>query len=571
MAALVGIAPTPRLFGAVNPQLSIELNALGEARLAPAAYARGSAVAVANRFRASDTLRWPVTGRLAHRFADDLFDRVHVLPTALALGNVVSELTRELFVWNAWRATPQTLTALRLEGDAGSTLTAPGALPLMLRPLQERVLTLTVGLDGPPVIDARAILDFADGTAWSIRIDGLRLNAWTLPPDWNEPLVETLAWLTDVQVAVAGTVTRTPLRDAPRRSWEFAVLADRRERRFVEHALFDWSARVWALPVFVDTTWLRAPVALGAGEIAIATAGLDFAVGSLAMLSRDVATYELVEVTEITADRLRLRAPTRRAWPRGTRLLPCRTARLTDAPELRRLNDQVMRTQVRFEATEPCDCPAALPATRYRGFPVLEHRRDETRDPAASLVRRFEVLDSEVGRSHTDDLSGLAWTTQSHAWRLVGRAARAAHRSLLYGLQGRAEALWLPTWTDDLEIVETIGESAVTLTVAACGVARSLRQQVGRRHLRIELTDGTVFYRAVEASTEIALANDALGERLRIDAALGIVVRPERVRIVSWMALVTLAGDTVELRHHADSDGLLDCGVTFAGIPAEEP
>jgi hypothetical protein len=40
---------------------------------------------------------------------------------------------------------------------------------------------------------------------------------------------------------------------------------------------------------------------------------------------------------------------------------------------------------------------------------------------------------------------------------------------------------------------------------------------------------------------------------------------------VSWLALVTLAGDTVELRHHADSDGLLDCAVSFAGIPAEEP
>ena len=80
-----------------------------------------------------------------------------------------------------------------------------------------------------------------------------------------------------------------------------------------------------------------------------------------------------------------------------------------------------------------------------------------------------------------------------------------------------------------------------------------------------------VFYRAIEASTEIALANGETGERLRMDAALGRLVTPERVRLVCWMALVTLAGDTVELQHHADSEGLLDCAVTFAGIPAEEP
>jgi hypothetical protein len=571
MAALLGIAPTPRLFGAINSALSVELNALGEGAFAPASYARERLVARGGAFRAPDALNWPATGRLAHRFADDLFDRIHVLPTALSLGNVVSELTREIAVWNAWRATPQTLTALHLIGDAGSTLAAPVALPMSLRPMQERVLTLTVGLVGPPVIDAAAVLSFADGSTWSIRIDGLRLNAWSLPPDWTEPVIETLAWLTDVQVAIAGTVTRTPLRDAPRRSWEFAVLADRRERRWVEHALFDWTGRVWALPVFVDSTWCRAAVPAGATEIPVATAGLDFAVGSLAMLWRDVATYELVEVAQIASDRIGLRAPTRRAWSIGTGLFPCRTARLTDAPELRRHNDRLMQTQLRFEATEPCDWPAALPATRYRGFPVLEHRRDETRDPSASFARRFDLLDGEVGRSHLDDLSGLAWTTQSHAWRLMGRAERAAYRSLLYGLQGRAEALWLPTWTDDLDVIETIGESAVTLTVAACGISRSLRQQAGRRHIRIELTDGTVFYRAIEASSEIALANGETGERLRIDVALGLVVRPERVRLVCWMALVTLAGDTVELQHHADSEGLLDCAVTFAGIPAEEP
>lgn len=574
MAGLIGLAPTPRAFGAANPMLSIELNALGEGAFAPGTDARERLTAGAGAFRAPEALRWPATGRLAHRFAEDLFDRVHVLPTALSLRNVVSELTREIAVWNAWRTLPQTLTALRLDGDAGSTLAAPGALPLALRPLQERVLTLTVGLDGPPVIDAVAVLSFADGANWSIRIDGLRLNAWSLPPDWSEPLTETLAWLTDVQIAVAGTVTRMPLRDAPRRSWEFAILADRRERRWVEHALFDWTARVWALPVFVDTRRLGAPLAAGAVEIPVDATGLDFAVGSLAMFWRDVATYELVEVAQIANGRVSLRAPTRRAWPVGTRLMPCRTARLTDAPELRRLSDRLMSAQLRFEATEPCDWPAALPATRYRGFPVLEHRPDETRDPSAILARRFDLLDGDVGRTQVDDASGLAWTTQSHAWRLFGRAERAAHRSLLYGLQGRAEALWLPTWTDDLEVIETIGETALTLTVAACGVSRSLRQQAGRRHLRIELVDGTVLYRAVEASTELESPHPETHERVervRIDIALGLVVRPERVRRVSWMALVTLAGDTVELRHHADSDGLLDCAVSFAGIPAEEP
>ncbi|MBX3713016.1 MAG: hypothetical protein KF800_13735 [Lysobacter sp.] len=571
MAGLQGIAATARLFGATNPALSVELDRLGEGMFVPAAHGRASVAAFAGAFRIPGASPWPALGRPGHRFAEDWFDRIHVLPAALSLGNVVSELTREIVIWNAWRDRVQTLATLQLDGDAGITLTAPGALPMPVRAMQERLLTLTVSLDGPPVIDARAVLGFVDAATWSIRIDGLRLNAWTLPPDWTEPVIETLAWLTDVQVAVAGTSIRTPLRDAPRRSWEFVVLADRRERRFVEHALFDWTARIWALPVFVDTCWLRAPLALGATEIPLDPAGLDFVAGGLAMLWRDVATCELVEVADAAGARLRLRAPTRHAWPAGTRVIPCRTARLTDAPELRRHSDRLMRTQLRFEASEPCDWPPGAPTTLYRGLPVLEHRSDESRDPSASLDRRFDLLDGEVGRTHADDLSGLAWISQSHVWRLAGRAPRAALRSLLYWLQGRAQALWLPTWTDDLEVVETIGASAVTLTVAPCGVSRSLRQQAGRRHVRIELVDGTVFHRAIEASSEILLGSGAAAERLRLDAALGVIVTPTRIRLACWMALVTLAADTVELRHHADSDGLLDCAVGFAGIPAEEP
>jgi hypothetical protein len=369
MAALIGIVPTPRLFGASNPALSIDVNALGEVRLDPAAYARERLTARSGVFRHADALRWSVTGRLAHRFAEDYFDRIHLTPIALALGNVVSELTRELAVWNAWRATPQTLTALRLEGDVGSTLVAPGALPLVLRPLQERLLTLTVGLDGPPVIDAQAVLSFADGSTWSVRIDGLRLNAWSLPPNWTEPLIETLAWLTDVQVAVAGTVTRTPLRDAPRRSWEFAVLADRVERRWVEHTLFDWSGRLWALPMFVDTVWMRAPLATGATEIVVDTTGMDFVVGGLAMLWRDVAAYELVEVAAIDNDRLGLRSCASRrpnpatgrrcCRPRAIAGFPCsNTARTKPAIRVRVSRDVLICLMVRSDAPRWMICRA---------------------------------------------------------------------------------------------------------------------------------------------------------------------------------------------------------------------
>jgi hypothetical protein len=570
MAGLLGIAPTSRAFGADVPALSPELRALTDVAFAPAAYARARVCAVAGEFRQATATPWAVNGRMARRFVDDYYDRIHLTPRDLALGHVVSALTREVAVWNAWRTTSATITALVVDGDAGITV-APDVVPVACAPLQERTWTLTVATDGPPRIDATLAFVFASGDVWSLTITGQRLQAWSLPPNWTEPVVETLAWLTDVQTTLAGSVVRTPLRDAPRRSWEFSVLADRAERRVVEALLYDGGARAWALPVFVDTTWLRAPVAAGAMRIVVDTVGLDVVVGGLVMLWCSDRVFELIEIATLRANEMDLRAPTQSAWPIGTRLIPCRIARLTDAPEWRRHTDRLMETRLRFEASEPCEWPSIAPTARYRGVPVFEDRPDWSDPPTARVARRTTVLDGDVGRIAVDDMSGLAWTTQSHAWRLFGRSERRRHRSLLYWLQGRAEALWLPTWADDVEIIETIGETAVSLVVAWAGIARHLRQQAGRRHLRIELHDGTIFYRAVEASSESVLADGASGERLRIDAALGRIVRPEQVRLASWMMLVTLAGDTVELQHHADSDGLLDCQVTFASIGADAP
>lgn len=570
MAGLIGIAPTLRLFGADEPALSPELRALLEVVFVPAAYARERLLAVAGAFRSPASTPWPATGRTAHRFVDDYYDRIHLTPQTLALGNVVSQVVREVAVWNAWRTQPATVTALVLDGGAGMAV-APDAVPALFAPLQERTWTLTVATEGPPLIDARLAFVFASGEVWSLSITGQRLQAWTLPPNWTEPVTETLAWLTDVQTTLAGAVVRTPLRDAPRRSWEFSVLAGRTERRSMENLLYDWSARMWALPVFVDTTWLRRPVPAGAMSIVLDTTGLDFATGGLAMLWRSERRFELVEVANIAGEGLGLRAPTQVAWPVGTRLVPCRTARLSVAPELRRHTDRLVDTRLQFEATEPCDWSPIAPIARYRGLPVLEDRPDWSDPPTASFARRATVLDGDVGRTAVDDVSGLAWATQSHAWRLFGRSERSRHRSVLYWLQGRAEALWLPTWTDDVEVIELIGETALLLVVAWAGIARSLRMQAGRRHLRIELHDGTVFYRAVEAADEVELPNGETHERVRVDVALGRTVRPERVRLVSWMALVTLAGDTVELEHHADSEGLMDCGVAFTSVGEEEP
>jgi hypothetical protein len=567
MAGILGVLTAAALSGEVNPALSIELAQQTEAVYAPAFYDPAPvASATFTGYRLAAGNGYGIAGTAARAFSADFYNRIHVVPREIALGNVVTAQTREIALWNAYD-TPVTLGAVSVANGDGIEATGPGALPLAFSALQERIWTVTVLAEGAPSIDSAITFTFTGFDGQTVQIVGQRLSAWVWPADWSKTVDESLAWLTDVQRALNGATTCIPARGEPRRSFEFDVLADKHERRQIEAVLFDWTARLWAFPILPEATPLPAALASGADRVSVATAGLDFNIGSLAMLWVDSRHYELFEVAAISPTEVVFARPTSQAWPRGTRLYPCRTARLSEAPSLRRLSDQVIRSRVRFDIDEPCDWPAIAPTTMYLGYPVLEDRTDESDDPTAMYPREVVTIDGDIGLVALDDFSGRVFGRQSHAWRLQGRAERAAHRSLLYWLQGRAQRVWVPSWTDDLDLLQPMTISSEVMVVAWAGVTRSLRQQAGRQHLRIELTSGEVFYRRVETSAEI----DDTSEQLLLDAALGRAVTPAAVSRICWMALSMQDADRVDISHITDIDGLAKCRTSFVFDPGNEP
>ena len=79
-------------------------------------------------------------------FFDDWYNRIHLAPTALDVGNLVSAQTHQIEVWNAYR-TPQQLAAITAQGNDGLTLTGPAAPPTTYAPLEARIYTLSVDQD----------------------------------------------------------------------------------------------------------------------------------------------------------------------------------------------------------------------------------------------------------------------------------------------------------------------------------------------------------------------------------------------------------------------------------------
>lgn len=381
-------------------------------------------------------------------------------------------------------------------------------------------------------------------------------RVWPVPPDWSNGVTETLAFATDVMQATATASSQhRATRVAPRRSFGFDVVACGPERRATDMLLAGYSGE-WLLPIFPDVQWLRGSVEAADEFIGCQTEGFDFAVGAKALLWHGINAWEVVEVAEIEETGLALAAPLANDWAGpgiapGACLYPLRRANLQDGVEEELLSDIAGKRSLNFNILDACDWPALDAPTLYLGHPVLTVRPDESENPTASYSRLLQSVDYGTAAPLVHDLPKLALRTQQHRWVLHRRPAHAWFRSLLYTLDGRRVPMWVPSWNSDLKMADAIGAASVYLQVEWAGYTLFGLNQPNRRDIRIELSDGSVFYRRIAASIE---AGDV--ETLTLDSALGVAVAPGAVRCVSFMALCTLASDSIEIEHATDAAGV---------------
>lgn len=472
----------------------------------------------------------------------DWYDRIHITPGAVDLGNVVSQQTQNVVVWNAY-TTPKTLASITPTDAEGITLAEPSPAPLVFEGLRERTYTATVSTEGPANIDARFDFSFIDANEVALLITGTRIIAWTWAADWSETIVERLDWSTDVITAYDGTEQRIQLRQWPRRAIEFAFSAEGRQRRRLEAALYGWGARVWALPVWTDGQQLTADVEPGDLVLPAATTHRDFRAGGLVMLLAEDGRHEVVEIESVAASTLTLARPVIDAWPAGScTIYPARTARLPSGHGLRRFSGEFAFGRVRMDLQDVSEWPSAVETT-YRGRPVLTEAPDWTGAPDVEFTRKLAALDFGTGLRAYADESDKPEIVQAHRWFLDGRAKVAAFRSWLYARAGKFSAVWVPTWVNDLVMLSSIGAAGTSFTVENASYTRQIGARVHRRDVRIELVTGQVFYRRITGAAEV----DDDTETISIDTALGVAVTPADVSRISFMSLCRLDGDGVEL------------------------
>lgn len=490
--------------------------------------------------------RAALAGGALPSYGVDLYNRIHVFPADLPLGNVTGEQQYTIRVWNAWMRA-QTLTAQTAAGDEGLVLAGQGEPPIQFSALQERLYTLTIGNDGPPTIEAEYTWTFGDGEVRRLEISGARIVSWCWPPDWSERIVERLTWMTEIHASDALIEQAVRRRIWPRQELEFSAWAEGADRRTMEAAMWGWGARAWALPIYTDGQQLISEYPAGATELMIATADLQFTAGGLAQIQEgsDSRTTETIEIDAVLADRVRLVRPLRKAWKAGAWIYPMRRAKLTRETSVTPFTGDFSGARLRFISVETAPYSDAHGLPLYRGLPVLEWMPDHGETPQAGMRRNIISVDNLTGAPVEYDAAGMPEATKRLAWMWPTRALGARFRKLLYYLKGQANPIWVPTGTQDMVMVATAADSGESIDIEAIGYTAHLVGQVGRRDIRIQLHDGTIFYRRITGAQVV----DGTIDRIAMDAPLGRTVTPEQVALISFIAPMVLNADAAEIAY----------------------
>ncbi|QVJ12897.1 hypothetical protein [Pseudomonas phage PSA20] len=490
------------------------------------------------------------TGWRMPTFLDDYYNRIHIRPSNINVGNLVSEQQFAIEVWNGF-FNDRYLQNIQVQNGGGISLvgTVP---PATWAALETKTYQLTVTTDGPPDINAIFRFDW-DGTAddGDLRVLGSRIVA--LPYIFEAPAKEVLEWKTDVLTTNDGSEQRVRLRKKPRQSFNVTYPIPYQEMARAENLVYGWLTRRWAVALWSEAQQVGTLMA-GTTVINIDTTASDYRDGALVMIWESNRKSATADVGIVSAGTLTLNRPLAETF-NNPWIVPVRLGRIVGNVS-RATSGYNGSLEMTYEFSDNIDLDPPAAPTQFLGYDVYFDEALKNGEALTdSLQARVDVVDygtaagasfyspwtyTRIGRPYKFLLQGL-----QDIWNF---------RKFLHRRAGRLRPFWVPTFENNMRVAQT-GELTQSIEVYADDYREFAPE---RTHIGILLDDGTWLLRTINAATASGTDTAVIG----LDAPINI--NANRIRQISFLGLKRLDADRVELQWN--SNRVLECTVRMMEI-----
>jgi len=523
--------------------------------------------------RSANTGKAPIDGM---GVGFDWFERIHPKPQRLDLGNVVSDVTQFLELYNAYRLDDRVWTTFVNNAGAGVTVDNLPALPKTIPNQSSFEVQVTVTPNGPPTIDGT--LDFAfDAASISVPITGTRIILFALPPS-DGTVQEKLSWLTDVIKASDGTEQRLSARLYPRQEISFSALTVRDfDRNQLNAFLFDWQSNIFGVPLWWDARVVDQNVAVNDVTIHVAnTQWADFRVGGLAVIiSFDEdgnRTADTLEISAVSASPsiVTFTSGAANAYTAGrTMLVPVVPGVLNNGVRKARAPATQQTTRVSFTALDNDNTSLVPDASVFNSFNdrvVIDDPNCIGKELAEGYTKTITRVDGDTGEILQSSTEDRSTPTTAKRWNVDEAQRLWEIKSMLYAIRGQQVSFYLPTFNKDLVPVDTVGIGGSTIDIENIGYTQFIRDREPFSTIAVILKPGA----GTRPSPEVAIGSpvswipgqdylffDIIGstevsttvERISISPAAPVGFLPEDVERIEFIVKSRFASDSAELIH----------------------
>lgn len=483
-------------------------------------------------------------------FLDDYYNRIHIRPSNVNVGNLVSEQQFAIEVWNGF-FNNRYLQNIQVQNGGGISLV--GAVPpATWAALETKTYQLTVTTDGPPDINAIFRFDW-DGTADDANLTVLGSRIVALPYIFEAPAKEVLEWKTDVLTTNDGSEQRVRLRKKPRQSFNVTYPIPYQEMARAENLVYGWLTRRWAVALWSEAQQVGTLMA-GTTVINIDTTASDYRDGALIMIWESNRKSATADVGIVSAGALTLNRPLAETF-NNPWIVPVRLGRIVGNVS-RATSGYNGSLEMTYEFSDNIDLDPPAAPTQFLGYDVYFDEALKNGEALTdSLQARVDVVDygtaagasfyspwtyTRIGRPYKFLLQGLP-----DIWNF---------RKFLHRRAGRLRPFWVPTFENNLRVAQT-GELTQSIEVYADDYREFAPE---RTHIGILLDDGTWLLRTINAATASGSDTAVIG----LDAPINI--NADRIRQISFLGLKRLDADRVELQWN--SNRVLECTVRMMEI-----
>ena len=510
-------------------------------------------------------------GSLSNQVQNDWFEKWHIFPGELALGNILTTQIRNLEIFNSFRNEARTWQGFTNNAGAGITITNLPALPTVLQAQESFINIVQVSTLGPPLIDGTLDfdVDLDPPDVIVIPITGVRIIVFPFRP--QAPIAEELEFLTDIIEHADGSEQRLSLRQAPRQSFDFRILVDdSRTRDTINNILFDWQTRVFGVPIWWETKPLLAPLATTDTVIQVDTTDADFRDGGLVTVYDDNFYNKTVEILTVNPTNLVLQAEIGQAFDAvNTLVIPARTAYTLPRLQDSRYSRGVTTFDFNFQVLDNVDLSDSAAFPTYQGVgqttpkPLLDGLNFMPGQTIGEGNRqRVEQLDHETGPF----AQFTPWLKGKPTYQFGFEAQTAAEvwdvRQLVHFLRGSQLSFYVPTGRTDIKPLVGIPDTSTQIDFENVGFDQFVGGTTPRSDIRIIRTNGNTSLHQIVGTNEVS----ADVERITINPGVSPSLPLDQIERIEIVTLSRIVSDRVRFVHRRPGDSRID--LELLGVPA---